>query len=789
MLTALLPTLGLLLSTQPHLSNLHEVPFTQVEIKDCFWSPRQETNRTISLAHNLDKLEQAGNIANLELAAAHQHAGYHGPVFMDSDLFKGVEAVAYSLATHPDPTLSARLDAVISKIAAAQMPDGYLNTHYQVNAPDKRFSNLRDNHELYCAGHLFEAAVAHYQATSSKALLDVATKYADLLVTTFGPDKRPGYCGHPEIELALVKLSRVVDSPRKESYFALAKHFIDTRGSHFFAQEHNTPEAKYNGEYWQDNVPIRDHQRIVGHAVRAAYLLSACTDIGAATADESLLRMVRRVWRNTTERNTYLTGGIGPSAHNEGFTVDYDLPNESAYQETCASVAMILWNHRLNLAYADAKYADAVETALYNGALAGVSLDGTKFFYVNPLASRGGHHRADWYGCACCPPNICRLLASLGNYIYATGGDGKGLWVNQFVAGSVTPAALKGFKLSVTTTYPWSGVVEFKVDSVAAADPRTTLHLRVPSWCPTATYLINDTLNSNPTIKDGYITISQTWKPGDTIRFILNMPVRRVEANPNVEADRGLQAIARGPLIYCIEGIDAANQSPLAIAPDTQLQVVDRPDLLGGIMTITGKAMIRTEQPPSRSLYAAASPAKEIPFRAIPYYAWDNRTPGPMQVWHPTTPPAPKVQTVEGRAKVSISYKNWNCDPEAAHDGITPAKSNETPPANCHWWSHKGGTEWIAYEWAQPIDVAAIQVFWFDDTGRGECRLPKSARLFAKSGDAWKAVGVVPVAKDAWCDLKFDALQTSALKLEIEQQDGWSSGILEWRTLAPEPAD
>jgi DUF1680 family protein len=667
------------------------------------------------------------------------------------------------------------------------MPDGYLNTWYQVNAPDKRFTNLRDNHELYCAGHLFEAAVAHHQATGSRALLDVATKYADLLCTTFGPGKRDGYCGHPEIELALVKLSRAVDSPRKENYFALAKHFIDTRGSHFFATEHKTPEAKYNGEYWQDNVPIREHQRIVGHAVRAAYLLSACTDIGAATNDESLMKMVRRIWRNTTERNTYITGGIGPSAHNEGFTVDYDLPNESAYQETCASVAMVLWNHRLNLAYADAKYADCVETALYNGALDGVSLDGTKFFYVNPLASRGGHHRADWYGCACCPPNIARLLASIGNYIYAT--DGKDLWVNQFVQGSVSPAALKGFNASVATSYPWSGVVEFTIDSVAAANPRTALHMRVPAWCNDASYLINGEPSTDRAPKNGYLTVSRSWKPGDKIRLILNMPVRRVEANPNVEANRGLQALARGPLVYCIEAADTGGQWPIAISPEAKLSVVDRPDLLGGIYVLTGTAMTRAEVPPSRSLYHAASPVKQVPVTAIPYYAWDNRSPGPMQVWHPTTPPAPKVETIEGRAKVSMSYKGWNSDPDAARDGVVPAKSSDTPPANCHWWNHKGGTEWIAYIWPEPIEIAAIQIFWFDDTGRGECRLPQSAKLLGASRGTWKALGDVPINRDKWCELKFDEFKADTLRLEVQMQDGWSAGILEWRVIAPESDD
>lgn len=760
---------------------LHEVPFTQVTITDAFWSPRQETNRTVSLKHNLDKLEQAGNIPNLELAAAGKREGYNGPVFMDSDLFKGVEAVSYSLATHPDKDLSARLDAIITKIAAAQMPDGYLNTWYQVNAPDKRFTNLRDHHELYCAGHLFEAAVAHFQATGARTLLNVATKYADLLCGTFGPGKREGYCGHPEIELALIKLSRIVDKDRSAAYFALAKHFIDTRGSHFFAKEHNTPLDKYDGEYWQDNVPIRQHTRIVGHAVRAAYLLSACTDIAAATNDTPLMNMVDRVWRNTTERNTYLTGGIGPSAHNEGFTVDYDLPNESAYQETCASVAMILWNHRLNLAHAHAKYADAVETALYNGALAGVSLDGTMFFYVNPLESRGGHHRRDWYGCACCPPNICRLLASLGSYIYATSGDDDNpeLWINQFVQGSVSPEAIPGFKVCVTTTYPWDGVVKFSVDP-GGKHHTTPIHIRIPSWCSGPVILDERPMPAEAT-KNGYLTISRTWRGPQSFTMVFPMPPRRVEANPKVEADRGLRAIARGPLIYCVEQTDVG-EWPIAISADSELRVVDRPDMLGGIMAIAGKAMVQSGTFPARELYRTAPPVKEVPFTAVPYYAWDNRTAegrGGMQVWHPAALPSPRIESLEAKAKVSISFKNWNCDPEAARDGVVPAKSNVTPGSNCHWWSHKGTTEWIAYEWDAAVPVNSIAVFWFDDTGKGECRLPKAARLLTRQGSEWKLIGQVPIARDKWCELPV-ATTTKALRLEVDMKDNFSAGILEW---------
>ena len=384
------------------LARLRAVPLPDVKIADAFWLPRQETNRLVSIPINFDNLEKAGNLADLRLAAKGVREGYQGPVFMDSDLYKAMEAASYSLATHPDAGLEKKLDEIIATLAAAQQPDGYLNSYFTVKEPGKRWTNLRDCHELYCAGHMFEAAVAHFQATGKRQFLEVATKFADHIDSVFGPPpRRLGYPGHPEIELALVKLGRATGNDR---YFKLAQFFVENRGRHYFATEHRTPLDQYDGSYFQDDVPIFEHKSIKGHAVRAAYLMSGTTDVAAQTGDERLFKMLNRVWRNTTERNMYLTGGIGPSAHNEGFTVDYDLPNLTAYQETCATIALAQWNHRLALLYGDAKYADVLERALYNGVLAGVSQDGTKFFYVNPLESRGTHHRSPWFGCACCPP-------------------------------------------------------------------------------------------------------------------------------------------------------------------------------------------------------------------------------------------------------------------------------------------------------------------------------------------------------------------------------------------------
>lgn len=771
------------------LVHLREVPFTSVRIEDSFWTPRRETNRKVSLQHSLKMLEDTGAIANFDIAARGERTGFKGLVFTDSDLYKTLESIAYSLATDPDPELDKRLDDVIARMAAAQMPDGYLNTWFQINAPDKRFTNLRDQHELYCAGHLFEAAVAHFQATGKKNLLNIATRYADFIDRTFGPPpKRMGYCGHPEIELALVKLSRVTGEPR---YFDLAKFFLDSRGSHFFATEHNTPSEKYDGEYWQDNVPIREHNKVVGHAVRAGYLMSAAVDVGAQTNDAGMLAMVDRVWRNTTERNMYVTGGIGPSAHNEGFTVDYDLPNRSAYQETCASVAMAMWNHRLNLAYGDAKYADLMELALYNGVLDGVSLDGTKFFYVNPLESGGTHHRSPWYACACCPPNVTRTLAALGNYVCATSDDA--LWMNLYISGTVKARVGKSdVALDVKTDYPWDGRVELTFASNATCG----LRLRVPEWCEDAAVAINGVGVGNLKMHDGYFVIdSRAWSSGAKIVLELPMPVRRIEANPNVEADRGLLAIARGPLIYCIEGLDIKGDFwSFAIPADGKIQTQKREDLFGGIVALTGEATIASKPhwDRERKLYRTAAATGSVKFTAIPYCYWDNRDASEMRVWLPTSPAPPRFVGPESSAEVSLSYTSSICYPTGINDGLSPQKSSDHPGTLCHWWPHKGGDEWIDYAWKKPLTLTAAKVYWFDDTGRGECRPPKSWRLAYRepANSEWKPVaieGTYPIALDGWCEVTFARpITTVELRLEFTMQNEWSVGIHEWKVIAQE---
>ncbi len=574
------------------LLKLRPVPFRDVKIEDSFWAPRRETNRVASIPFSLQKLEEAGNLEDMRLAARGATNGYRGPVFMDSDLYKALEAASYSLATHPDPALGKQLDDIIAIIAAAQQPDGYLNSHFTVKDPGKRWTNLRDWHELYCAGHMFEAAVAHYQATGKTNFLNIATRFADNIDSVFGPPpKRLGYPGHPEIELALIKLWRATGNPR---YFELARFFVENRGRKFFATEHQTPLDKYDGSYWQDDVPIYDHQNIKGHAVRAAYLMSGVTEVAAQTGDERLLRMLDRVWRNTTERNQYITGGIGPSAHNEGFTVDYDLPNLTAYQETCATIALAQWAHRLALLYGDARYADVLERALYNGVLSGVSQDGTKFFYVNPLESAGTHQRSPWFGCACCPPNVTRTLAALGGYAYAV--SANSLYVNLYIQGSAqakvgdTAVALK-----VTTEYPWDGKVALQLTPAARA--KFALRLRVPGWCQNASVAVNRREMKVTVLEQGYLVLDREWKRGDRVELDLPMPVQRIAANPKVKADHGLLAIQRGPIVYCLEQCDHSEPvAALWLPQEAELKAAREPGLLGGVVTITGEARAVSEQ-------------------------------------------------------------------------------------------------------------------------------------------------------------------------------------------------
>lgn len=767
-------------STPPHV-NMTPVPFNQVKITDTFWAPRQKTNREVTLRHSLDMLRKAGNFKNFELAAEGSRTGYSGPVYMDSDVYKSLEAVAYSLTVTADPALEAELDKWIDVIRRAQRPDGYLDTHYEVNEPDRTFTNLRDNHELYCAGHLFEAAVAHFRATGKRTFLDVAVKLADHIDATFGPGKRAGYPGHPEIELGLVKLA---DATGQRKYFDLAKFFIETRGSHFFATEHKTPAKDYDGTYWQDRVPIKDLEVMEGHAVRCGYLLAGATDIVARSREPEIEAALRRVWRNTTRRRQYVTGGIGPSASNEGFTEDFDLPNETAYQETCASVAMALWSFRMGLLYGDSHYLDNMESSLYNGMLAGYSWDGTKFFYVNPLASKGGHHRTEWFSCACCPPNASRMVASIGGYAYAT--TPQAFVVNLYVAGSVkAKVGSDEVAFRVATNYPWDGKV------VVTADKPTDkeVWLRIPVW------------SSAPTVdgkkvmpgKDGYVKVQRRLNAGDSVSLDLHMAARQIEADPRVKQNTGRLAIARGPLVYCLEKADnKEGLDGVAVPAGAKFESTWDDSLVGGVVALTTQGVVRRGETWPGGLYADFARPTPVKVRAVPYYAWDHRSAGEMEVWVPTQPAPPVVGGPERAATVAMSFVNWNCQPEGVRDGREPKSSADKGALTAHWWNHEGTREWVSYTWDKPQAVKGCQVYWFDDTGAGVCRLPESWHVEALQDGRWVPVKTTQnylTSKDSWNTVHFLPVSTTGLRLVVQMKKGYAAGVLQWRVEPVEDED
>ncbi|MCL4860630.1 MAG: glycoside hydrolase family 127 protein [Caldilineaceae bacterium] len=626
---------------------LAPVPFAQVTLDDPFWAPRQETNRTVTLPHMHQMLMETGRIPAFDLNFTRPVPSPIVQIFGDSDAAKWLEAACYALTAQADPSLAALVNEFANKVVAAQQPDGYLNTHFIVTQPEMRWKNLRDWHEMYCAGHLIEAAIAHHQATGDPKLLAALCRYADHFAAHFGrePGKRRGYDGHPEIELALVRLYHATGEQR---YLQLAQYMVEERGQspNYFdqeARERGEDPAQFwakTYEYCQAHAPIRQQGKVVGHAVRAMYLLAGVADLAHELDDPTLLATCERLWDNLVHRRVYLTGGIGPSRRNEGFTSDYDLPDESAYAETCAAIALILWNHRLLQFAGDGKYADIIEQTLYNGFISGVSLEGRHFFYDNPLASAGDHHRVPWFACPCCPPNLGRLLASLGDYFYSTSVDG--VWIHLY-AQSSAKVQVQGQDVDVrqVTNYPWDGAIQLELRS---AQPQAfTLHLRIPGWCDEWQVRVNGApLAEEPALTKGYLAIHHTWEPGDQVELTLAMPVQSVWAHPAVRQMQGRLALQRGPIVYCMEGIDhggvGLDRISLDPAAVERFTVEHRPDLLGGVTVLHGAGALIQEAGWEDALYRRNRPptTQPVDVTAIPYCVWDNRAPGEMRVWFRT---------------------------------------------------------------------------------------------------------------------------------------------------------
>jgi uncharacterized protein len=593
---------------------LTPVAFPNVQIQDDFWSPRIRTNQTKTIEANLHQCEITGRIRNFAIAGKLESGKHEGALYNDSDVYKVLEGIGYTLSSKRDPELERRTDAIIDKIAAAQQADGYLNTYYTLVEPLNRWKNIRHGHELYCAGHLIEAAVAYYQATGKRKLLDVARRYADYIDQTFGPNRTIAVPGHEELELALVKLYRVTQERR---YLALAKFFIDMRG--------RSDKRALFGEYHQDLKPVREQAEVTGHAVRAMYLYAGMADVAGLTGDPSLVKPLETIWHDVVDRKMYLTGGIGPSAQNEGFTVPYDLPNDTAYAETCAAVGMALWNHRMFLMSGDGKYADLLEREVYNGLLSGVSLTGDRFFYVNPLGSKGNHHRVPWFDCSCCPTNIVRYIPAMGERVYAT--RGNDVWTVLYM-GNTARLNLKdgAVKLTQRTEYPWNGDIELTVEP--EADFPFALHLRIPGWCQSPPEItVNGERLPQTAPEKGYIRVARAWKRGDVVRLRLPMPVEHVHADPRVAADVGRVALQRGPVVYCLEGVDNGSHVRNVCLPrDAVLTATFDKSLLGGVAVIRGDALAVSKE-------GGKLTSRPVRLQAVPYSTWDNRQPGEMIVW------------------------------------------------------------------------------------------------------------------------------------------------------------
>ncbi|MFJ2889182.1 glycoside hydrolase family 127 protein [Streptomyces sp. NPDC087305] len=606
-----------------------------------FWHTRREVNARVSLPQGPELLESAGNLHNLRVAAGAVEGEFQGAYpFVDTDVYKWLEAASWQLAQQPHAELESAVDRIIALVAAAQQPDGYLNTWFQVREGGTRYQDLRWGHELYCAGHLIQAAVAHRRATGRPELLDVAVKFADHLGLVFGPpgSGRPidGIDGHPEIETALVELYRETGDRR---HLDLAGYFVDRHGHGLLGGE----------AYCQDRVPVREATDVEGHAVRQLYLLAAVADLATETDDPELRSAATRLWAAMTAAKTHLTGGLGAHHDKEDFGDPYELPNERAYCETCAAIASVQWSWRMALLTGEARYSDLIERTLYNGFLAGVSLDGERWLYVNPLQVRDGHtdpggdqsaRRTRWFRCACCPPNVMRLLASLEHYLAS--GDEQGLQIHQFTTGRHSHG---GMSVRAETDYPWHGTIALTVEDTP--DRPWTLSLRIPQWCREFRVQVGELSydETDAPVDDGWLRLERAWAPGDSVVLELALEPRLTAADPRVDAVRGCAAIERGPLVYCLEQVDVpgGGLDDIVLDPTRPLAVKHRPDLLGGVTTVVAAGYRRNLAEdgswwPYRAAGPEAAPAGDlVELTAIPYHAWANRQDGSMRVWLPTS--------------------------------------------------------------------------------------------------------------------------------------------------------
>ena len=775
------------------------VPFTSVKVTPgTFWGQRLEASRNVTIPLAFSKCESEGRYKNFDNAAEHlkdpskvfkvNGVGYS---FDDTDPYKTIEGASYILQTYPDKKLRAYVDSVIDVIGRAQEPDGYLYTARTQNPDDPhhwagptRWVKEEDlSHELYNLGHMVEAAVAHWQATGSRKFLDIACRYADCVVREVGPNSGQA-CVVPGHQIAEMALARLYLATGEKKYLDEAKFLLDYRG-----------KTTIKNDYSQSHKPVVDQDEAVGHAVRAAYMYAGMADVAALTGDSAYIKAIDRIWDNIVTKKLYITGGIGATASGEAFGRNYELPNMSAYCETCAAIGNVYVNYRLFLLHGESKYYDVLERTLYNGLISGVSLDGGGFFYPNPLESMGQHQRQAWFGCACCPSNICRFIPSLPGYVYAV--KDHALYVNLFMSNTMTQkVAGKEVTLSQKTNYPWDGDIEISIGKTALKE-EMTLQIRIPGWVrgqvvPSDLYSYSDdvhpsytvTLNGSPLqaidLERGYFSITRKWKQGDKVQLHFDMEPRTVRALDRVAADRGMVAIERGPLVYCAEHPDNSfdifstlmNQEPTFRLGKGEVAGTPISTLITDVQSLDfnkqGKLV-----------------TKDQTLTLIPYYAWCHRGSGKMRVWLPqdlkaTTPAQPA--TLASESKVSSSMRVPALS--SINDRLVPRDENDRSVPYTHWWPKKASTEWLGYEFAQESTVKSCTVYWFDDGPWGGCRVPKAWRvLYQDDQGQWQPVSGAdhyPTLKGAPCTVSFTPVKTRALRLEVTQPDDFSAGLFEW---------
>lgn len=766
------------------------VPFTSVKVQGGFWGQRLEASRKVTVPLAFSKCEETGRYENF-IKAANPSEDYkvEGLAFDDTDVYKTIEGASYLLQTYPDKKLEHYIDSIIEIVAAAQEPDGYLYTSRTMNpkhphewAGSKRWEKVEDlSHEFYNLGHLIEGAIAYYQATGKKKLLNIAIDFADCVIREIGdgPGQTVAVPGHQIAEMALAKLYIVTG---EEKYLKQAKFFLDKRGY-----------TSRKGEYSQAHKPVLEQDEAVGHAVRAAYMYSGMADVAALTGDEGYIKAIDAIWENIVSKKYYITGGIGATSNGEAFGNNYELPNMSAYCETCAAIANVYFNHRLFLMHGHSKYYDVLERTLYNGLISGVSLDGGGFFYPNPLESIGQHQRQPWFGCACCPSNVSRFIPSLPGYVYAT--KDNNLYVNLFMSNqSELRIQNKAVEVKQETQYPWEG--DIKLSIIKNRANNFNLKIRVPGWVqnqvvPSNLYAYSDgkrlsyevKLNGqkiDSKIEDGYFTISRKWKKGDVVDIHFDLEVRTVTAHPKVEEDRGRVSVERGPLVYCAEWVDndfdvlgiLMNQSP-------QFTISKQPSLLEGIYQIHTDAQTLAFNDSGRL------DVKDVKLTLIPYYAWAHRGAGSMAVWLPqqlraTRPTQPS--TLTSLSTIDASYKTSSLS--AINDRLVPQDEHDRSMPYYHWWPKQKTKEWISYTFPEKTEVNSCTIYWYDDGPWGGCRVPKSWSVYyLDNNKEWKPV----VNPDQYTTFKgepntvnFDPIQTTALKLEVQLPDDNSAGLFEW---------